>query len=405
MVPSAPPAVPSPSPLLFATLVAAVAVGHMSQQIFAPAVPAIAAEFAVSLGVAQIAFSLSLVAMAVAMLVYGPLSDRYGRRPMLGLGLTLMMAGSVVGALAPSIEFLIAGRVMQAAGGACGLVIARAVVRDIYGPQGAARVLGTLIMFAVTAPMIGVVLGGVLTDTLGWRFVFAVMLALSGLTLLLVMLVLPRMAPAASAAPSIGALARGYGRLMRSPVFLGFALQGGLSPGSFTAIMATGPFLMVTVLDRPATEFGIYFALVTVVYMGGNFLGGRLSSQVGIERMVLLAGLASAIAALAGLAWFEIAGLSVALIFLTSTGTSIGNGLAQPNSQVGAMNVNPELAGTASGGAAFIQTMFSALFVQATASLIDESGAALFLAVAISAVLALGFGAVPYFLKRGATSA
>jgi DHA1 family bicyclomycin/chloramphenicol resistance-like MFS transporter len=393
-------AVAPPSPLLFATLVAAVAVGHMSQQIFAPAVPAIASEFAVSLGVAQIAFSLSLVAMAVAMLVYGPLSDRYGRRPMLGAGLTLMMAGSVIGALAPSIEFLIAGRVIQAAGGACGLVIARAVVRDLYGPQGAARVLGTLIMFAVTAPMIGVVLGGVLTDTLGWRFVFAVMLGLSALTLLLVMLVLPRMAPAASAAPSIGALARGYAQLMRSPVFLGFALQGGLSPGSFTAIMATGPFLIVSVLDRPATEFGVYFALVTVVYMSGNFLGGRLSNHVGIERMVLLAGLLSAAAALAGLAWFALAGLGVAVIFLTSTGTSIGNGLAQPNSQAGAMNVNPQLAGTASGGAAFIQTMLSALFAQVTASLIDDSGAALFIAMAVSAILALGFGAIPYILRR-----
>ena len=160
-----------------------------------------------------------------------------------------------------------------------------------------------------------------------------------------------------AAAPSFGTLARGYGRLIRSPVFLGFALQGGLSPGSFTAIMAAGPYLMVEVLDRPATEFGIYFALVTIVYMSTNYIGGRFSSRFGIERMVLLAGLISAAAALAGLAWFAVFGLGVAVIFLTSSGTSVGNGLAQPNSQVGAMNVIPELAGTASGGAAFTQLL------------------------------------------------
>ena len=397
-----PPQLPLPAlpRLSHVALIAAVAVGHMSQQIFAPAVPAIAREFGVSLGIAQIAFSLSLVFMAVAMLVYGPLSDRYGRRPVLFSGLSLFLVGSAVAAFAPSIELLIAGRVMQATGGASGLVVARAIVRDVYGPKRAAGVLGTLIMFAVVAPMFGVVLGGVLTDTLGWRAVFLVMLGLAAATMILIAVALPRLAPSADAAPSFGTLARGYARLMRSPVFMGFALQGGLSPGSFTAIMATGPYLMVEVLDRPATEFGIYFALVTVVYMSTHFIGGRFSSRVGIERMVVIAGLISTAAALAGLAWFAVFGLGVAVIFLTSSGTSVGNGLAQPNSQVGAMNVIPELAGTASGGAAFTQTLSSAIFAQVTASFIDDSGGALFIAVAVSAVLALAAGSVPYFIRR-----
>jgi len=206
-------------------------------------------------------------------------------------------------------------------------------------------VLGTLITFAVAVLLVDVIIVGVLTDALGWRTVFVVMSALAAATLLLIALALHRFAPAGAAARSFRTLLSGYGVLIRSPVFL--ALQGGLSPGSFTAIMAAGPYLMVEVMGRPATEFSLYFALVTVVYMAMNHVGGRLSPRFGIERLVLVAGLISAAAALAGLAWFAMAGLGVAVIFPISTDITVGNGLAQPNAQADAMKVKPEVAGTA----------------------------------------------------------
>jgi DHA1 family bicyclomycin/chloramphenicol resistance-like MFS transporter len=384
-------------------LVANTAIGPAATQLFVPSVPAIAVEFGVAIGVAQISFSAAMVALAISTLFYGPLSDRYGRLPMLYVGLVFFLIGTTIALFSTDVTMLIVGRIIQAVGGAAGMVITRAIVRDIYGPKGAARVLGTLIVAMVGAPMLSIVLGGLITDILGWRWIFGLSLILGVLVAILAWATMRGAEKTTGRVTGIIDMLRGYGRLFRSPVYVGFALQGGFGGGSFFSFMAVGPFLMVEVLNRPATEFGAYFALVTLVFMGGNFFGGRLSNCVGLERMVVVGGIAAVTCAAIGLGAYVIFGLSVAVMFGTSFFISFGNGLAMPNSQAGALNVLPELAGTASGAAAFIQTIFGAIFAQVVASIIDPNGAALFATMLFAVGMALLFGSIPLMLKNRAT--
>jgi DHA1 family bicyclomycin/chloramphenicol resistance-like MFS transporter len=384
-------------------LVANTAIGPAATQLFVPSVPAIAVEFGVAIGVAQISFSAAMVALAISTLFYGPLSDRYGRLPMLYVGLVFFLIGTTIALFSTDVTMLIVGRIIQAVGGAAGMVITRAIVRDIYGPKGAARVLGTLIVAMVGAPMLSIVLGGLITDILGWRWIFGLSLILGVLVAILAWATMRGAEKTTGRVTGIIDMLRGYGRLFRSPVYVGFALQGGFGGGSFFSFMAVGPFLMVEVLNRPATEFGAYFALVTLVFMGGNFFGGRLSNCVGLERMVVVGGIAAVTCAAIGLGAYAIFGLSVAVMFGTSFFISFGNGLAMPNSQAGALNVLPELAGTASGAAAFIQTIFGAIFAQVVASIIDPNGAALFATMLFAVGMALLFGSIPLMLKNRAT--
>ena len=384
----------------FATLVAVTAAGPVAVQLFIPSVPAIAKDFDVSLGATQIAFSMPLVLMALSMLFFGPLSDRFGRRIVLLCGMAIFLVGSIIAGLANELVILIVGRALQSVGGAGGLVIARAIVRDIYGPEQAARVLGTLITVFIAAPMVAVILGGILTDLFGWRSIFYLTIGLGLTVTLMVYYVLPSVPPKQNQLKGVGSVVRAYATLLRSPVFIGFAFQGAFAPGAFMAFMAVGPYLTVTILDRTATEFGIYFGLVTLLFMGANYVGGRLSHPIGLERMVIIGAIVATVFSIAGLSLYLTTGLTFFVMFATQTMSSIGNGLAMPNSQAGALNVNPELAGTASGGAAFVQTMIGAMFAQTVASATGDTGLPLFIATLFAACGALVFGVIPFLVQR-----
>lgn len=381
-------------------LVSATAMGPMAMQLLVPSIPAIAVHFDVSLGLASLNFSVSAVTIAISTLFYGPLSDRFGRRPVLLVGIAIFVVGTVIAGLAPSLWVLIAGRVIQAVGGAAGMVIARTIVRDIYGPERSASVIGTLTVAMVAAPMIAIILGGVLTDAFGWRaiFVFAFLVSIPATVLTVTALKETRPVVEKSAS-GVREMLRGYGRLFRVPAFNGFVFQGAFATGSFFAFMAVGPHLMVEVLGRSASEFGAYFAIVTLVFMGANFMGGRLSSRFGIERMVLFGAVWSAIFAVLALIWLAAFGLSVFFLFAASGLFSIGNGLAMPNTQAGALNAIPEISGTASGAAAFLQTMMGAVVAQIVGSLVTDSPTPLFVSIVFTSAFALCFATLPTIFR------
>jgi len=155
-------------------------------QILLPALPVIKETFQVSTEVAQLTLSLSMLAIALGTLFYGPLSDKYGRKPVMLLGLFITVVGSIFCFLANTIELLIVGRFIQAFGGAVGLVLARAIVRDVYGAQEAARVIATLVMVMVVIPMLSPALGGEIMHRIGWEYVF-VLIALACILILLLL--------------------------------------------------------------------------------------------------------------------------------------------------------------------------------------------------------------------------
>jgi DHA1 family bicyclomycin/chloramphenicol resistance-like MFS transporter len=358
-----PPRVRAPLATL-ATLVMVCAVAPASTNIVMPALPAIQAEFGVATSTSQLIVSLSILCVAVSTLVYGPLSDRYGRRPVLLVGMALFLLGSVVCAVAPTIGVLIAARVVQAVGGAAGLVLTRAIVRDMFDRESTARVLAYLTMAMVIAPMLSPLAGGVLTDMVSWRAIFAFTTVAGVVVLLAVILRLPETRAAAPDSTGAASMLRGFAALLRSPAFCGYAIQSAVLMSMFYVFTATTPYLMVFVFQRPATEYGLYFMLLSVGYIFGSFMSTRLTPRIGIDRVILIG---SVFCVLGGAGVFSLAIGGVwgpLALFLPLALSTMANGLAQPNLQAGAVSINPALAGSASGFLTFAQMALAGVSTQ-----------------------------------------
>jgi MFS transporter, DHA1 family, multidrug resistance protein len=373
---------------LIVVLVLATALGPFALQVFLPALPAIQAGFGVSAASAQLVFSLSAFSIAISTLFYGPISDRVGRRPALIGGLLVYLAGSILCAAAPSIAVLIVGRIVQAAGGCAGIVLCRAIVRDLYSLDRSAAVLAYITMAMVAAPMIAPALGGLLTDLAGWRSVFLAGAAVGVLILVAVHGGLPETAGGIGRGSARHPL-QGFGKLLRSPVFMGYALQGAFSISVFYAFLAAAPFLMLAVLHRPASEYGLMFILISGAFMIGNFIAGRYSARVGADRMILAGSLGSLAASLVTLG-LVIAGVWTPLAFFLPTSLgAFAQGIALPNTQAAFVSVDPQAAGTASGLGGFLQMGLAALVAQVVGSIQDGTPYPMAIGMTASAAAAL----------------
>jgi DHA1 family bicyclomycin/chloramphenicol resistance-like MFS transporter len=389
------------TPALMALLAGITALAPFSLQIFLPALPAIQASFAVTPGIVQLALSLSILANAVANLAYGPLSDHFGRRPVLLVGLAAFIAGSLACALAPSIELLIVARIVQSVGGAAGMVLARAIVRDLYDRERSASIIAYLTMAMVVAPMLAPTIGAVLLDVASWRAIFFVVTGVG------VVLIWPIVVTLAETRPPqvrrIGGPLSGAGALLRSGTFLAYALQSTFGIAIFFSFIAGAPYFMMDVLGRSATEYGLWFILVSAAFMAGNLVAGRFSARIGLDRMVLTGSLLGV--AGAGLAFtLLLAGYWMPLaLFGPIMAVGLGNGFAVPNAQAGAVSVQPLLAGTASGLAGFSQMFVAALVSQAVGMLQNGTPYPMAAFMAGCAVLSLLGFVLPRRLARQAT--
>jgi DHA1 family bicyclomycin/chloramphenicol resistance-like MFS transporter len=355
----------APPPLwLIAILAAVTATGPFAMQIFLPALPAIQTSFAVSPATAQLTLSVSMVAIAVGTLIYGPLSDRYGRRPILLLGLAVFVAGSLGCALAPDIHVLIAARVLQATGGAAGMVIARAVARDHYGPNRAAGVIARLTMVMVVAPMVAPAIGGVIVDVANWRAIF-VLVCIAGTVVAgaVVILFQESHRPEDRMASAAGML-RGFAQLLASPRFVVLALYPAFSSTIFFSFISGAPYVMVGLLHRPATEYGLYFMLVAGGFMLGNFASVRLSERYAPLTLMTGGMLIALMGVLLTIAFAAAGRLEPLTLFLPMMLAQFGQGVGLPNAQAEVINVFPLRAGTASALTSFSQMMFAAIASQ-----------------------------------------
>ena len=343
------------------------ALGPVAMQILLPAIPIIKDSFTVSTAVAQLTLSLSMAAIAVATLAYGPLSDRYGRKPVLVAGMIITIIGSILCVLAPSIELLIAGRIVQAAGGAVGMVVARAIVRDVYDAREAASVIATLVMVMVVMPMLSPAVGGELMVRLDWHSVFVLVAIISALLLGLLVYALPETLREPVIFTGVGDMLRSYQALMRVRVFQGYSLSVAFVSVVFFSFIAAAPEIMVSVFERPATEYGYYFIIIPLGFMIGNYVTRYYGRKFGIQRMIdygsqiSLAGIGLAII-------LQLLGLHhPAALCLPIAVAIFGNGITLPNAQAGAINAAPHMAGSASGLTGFMQMAFSAVAAQAVA--------------------------------------
>ncbi|MBT8146071.1 MAG: multidrug effflux MFS transporter [Gammaproteobacteria bacterium] len=352
---------------MIALLSGASALGPASMQILLPALPIIREDFFVSTGVAQLTLSLSMLSIAIATLVYGPVSDRCGRKPTLIGGTTITLLGSLFCLIAPTVELLILGRIVQAFGGAVGLVVARAIVRDVYGPQESARIISTLVMVMVVIPMMSPALGGELMVLFGWRSVFVVIAVFSTLMLIIMYLRLPETLTEPAPFEGISGMIGTFKMLLSSAVFRGYALSVAFVSVVFFSFISAAPEIMVSVLNRPATEYGYYFVMVPAGFMAGNYLSRRYGGHIGIYRMIDIGSKISLFAISLTLA-IQVMGFHHPLaLFLPIALAIFGNGLTLPNAQAAAINEFPKFAGSASGLTGFLQMGLSSIAAQLVA--------------------------------------
>jgi DHA1 family bicyclomycin/chloramphenicol resistance-like MFS transporter len=355
---SVPPVSRQPSVFI---LVAMSALGPLALNIFMPSMPGLARELAIDYGTVQLTLTFFLVGLGIAQLIYGPISDRWGRRPVLLWGLGIYCVGSIACALAPSIFWLMLGRGLQAIGGCAGLVLGRAIIRDLYERDRSAAMIGYVTMAMSLAPMLAPALGGFLDTLFGWRSSFA-FCSLAGLAVFIwVIFTLPETLAQRGLGEGTAALIRGYGALLRSPAFCGYVAQTAFTSGVFFAFISGAPFVVVTVMGEPASAYGLWFIVVSVGYLTGNFFTGRYAVRLGVDRMLVFGALVQLFgtAALALTSWLGTLGLPG--IFLPMAVVALSNGLVLPNGIAGAISVNPRAAGTAAGLSGALQMLTGAI--------------------------------------------
>jgi DHA1 family bicyclomycin/chloramphenicol resistance-like MFS transporter len=335
----------TPPKILTLTLMAGVAA--LTMNIFLPSLPSMAAWFGVPYAFMQLSVALYLGLSAVLQIFIGPLSDRYGRRPVLLTCFVIFLAATIGTLIAPDAITFLVFRMMQAVV-VSGMVLARAIVRDVVDDPGqAASMIGYVTMGMTLVPMIGPVIGGYLDQYIGWQANFGLLLGMGVIVLVLIWADLGETAP-----PSKGGIfeqMKKYPLLLTSRIFWGYCLCAAFASGCFFAYLGGAPFVGNQVFGLKSSEIGKLFALTAVGYATGNFIAGRFSARVGLNRMVLFGTLATT-GGLAVLMVLTLAGLSGPVVFFGLTiAMGIGNGMSLPNTNAGILAARPELAGTASG--------------------------------------------------------
>ncbi len=376
------------SPVFLLTLVIVTSLGPLAMSSFVPAIPAIQSDFGVSGTIAQLTLSVSIITMAVASLAYGSLADRFGRRPVLLTGIGLGFAGSVLCALGPTIELVIAGRAIQAAGASTGFVLARVIVRDVYGDARSAKVLAYVTAAMTVAPMIGPILGGYLIDGVGWRAVFVVVAAVAAALFAVVAVRLPETRPA-DVGRSDGSVGQSYLALLGNVGYLKFMAYGTMAQAAFFGFVAGAPYVMSEILGYPATVYGLYFAMVPFGYFAGSLLAAKFDERFTHERLTVASAVAGLAACALGLVWT--AGVSVAPIalFLPAALLAVASGTALPGAQAGMLAAAGRLSGSASGLFSFIQLIISAITAQIVGALQTAGATGVFSVMVGASVLAL----------------
>ncbi|MDX2483142.1 MAG: multidrug effflux MFS transporter [Pseudodonghicola sp.] len=353
------------------TLILLSGLSALGMNIFLPSLPNMTEYFQTDYRLMQLSVALYLGVNAVVQLVVGPIADNMGRRPVILWGLVLFLIATLGCLLSPNVELFLLFRMCQAVV-VVGMVLGRAAVRDIYPPETSASMIGYVTMGMAIVPMLGPVAGGFLDELFGWTANFWLLALLGAMTLALAYFDFGETAQ--KSGKTLIAQFREYPELLRSPRFWGYSLTAAFSSGCFFAYLGGAPFVGTEVYHLDPGMLGIYFGAPALGYLIGNFLSGRFSTRVGINRMVLWG------------SWICVGGMAVSLLVTVSgigsaetffgfmTFIGLGNGMTLPNATAGALSVRPHLAATASGlsgatmlgGGAGLSALAGALLTQQT---------------------------------------
>jgi DHA1 family bicyclomycin/chloramphenicol resistance-like MFS transporter len=346
---------------LTALLAALTAIGPLSTDMYLPSLPDIAFRLNASTAQVQLTISAFLIGFAVGQIFHGPLSDRYGRKPVLLAAMGLYCVGTLVCALSTSIEMLLAGRVLQALGGSGSIVLARAIVRDLYSGNRAGRELSLIASVMALAPVFAPIAGGALQAGFGWRSIFFTSVAVGLAVAAIVALLLPETLKSRTTEPvSFGAMLTSFGVVGRHPVYLTYLALGTTCYAGLFAWISGASFVLQNLYGLTPFNFGVVFALGAVGYMAGSAIAARLVVRIGLDGIIGVG---------AGLLTFGGLGMAASVAFGLTSALSLvlpvavylaGLGMVLAQSIAGALTPFPDRAGAASSLFGFVQQVMAA---------------------------------------------
>ena len=334
----------------------------LAVDMYLPGLPALERALGTDAGKVQLTLSLFFLGLAIGQLFYGPLSDRFGRRGPLLAGNLLYVAASIACALSPDIDTLIVARFLQAFGSCAGLVIARAMVRDLFEPREGARVMSLLMLVMGVAPILAPLLGGYVLVWFGWPAIFWFLAAFGLATMVVAQLGLPETNRAQPAARlTIGSALRSYGQLLLQRRFMGYTLASSLGMGGMFAYIAGSPFIFIDLFRVPAEQYGWIFGINAVGIIGMSQVNRALLRRFTLDEVLIVAVCVMAVAGLALLAaaMFSLGGLFGLWLPLFLYIASLGAVL--PNAAASAMAGEAHRAGTAAALMGMLQFVFGAI--------------------------------------------
>lgn len=363
-------------PLLFAMMFA----GQLATTIFLPGLPAIATDLTTTLSAAQMLLPAYLGAFAIAQLVVGPLSDAFGRRPVIVGGLTLFSLASLAAALAPDIGLLLIARAIQACGACATMVVARAIIRDTAEGAAAARAMTALAIAMAVGPSAAPLIGGQIVTWFDWRATFLFTSLIGAVTVFAVLRYLEEtLLPGQRRAPRSGEQILTYVRLIGNPVFVSYSLIVSFASGAMQAFLTASPIVLIVLMDMPPAIYGLCVMIMPLIYMLGSFLAGRLTLWVPVDSIVLGGSLLSASGGLLQLTFgfgfgVGIDGVTPLHVLGAFAVSNFGTGLVLACCYAQALNtVSPSYAGAASALSGFIHMGWSFVLTFTVASIAHNS--------------------------------
>ena len=379
-----------PSTATVVALASVTALGPLATDMYLPAMPAMAEALNTGPDRIQLTLSLYMAGFALAQLVCGPISDRFGRRPVMIAGLSLFLAASLLCAWAPSVEWLLVGRFLQAFGGAAGPVLARASVRDIHGPIEAGRILSYMASTMALAPALAPVVGAGLLLFFGWESVFVVLALYAAVMLAVLIFMLPEpLAKERRQSIHPKTVLANFRILLTQRAFIGYTLVNAAAFSGLFAYLSGSSFVLIEYLGVAPTLYGVLFTLIVAGFFFGTLVSGRYSHRLGRDRLVTLGSVICATGGvvMAGLATVGVhhpwAVVGPHMVFM------LGVGILMPQTMAGALAPNPQCAGAASSLFGFLQMTIAAVVGGLVGQFHDGSSRTMALTIGLMGLLAL----------------
>ncbi len=371
------------------------AVSPFAIDMYLPAMPAIEGDLGTSVSGTQMSVTAYFLSFGLAQLFYGPVADRFGRKPPIYIGLVIFLIGTIACALAPDIRWLVGARFVQGLGGAALMVVPRAIIRDMHSGPEATKMMAMIMLVISVSPMLAPLVGSGVIAIGGWRAVFWV-IGLAGLaSLALLTFAQPETLRPENRAPiEPRALMRNAATLFRDPAFMGLTFVGGLGISSFFVFLTSAPFVYTGQFGLTPTQFSLAFAANAIGFFSASQMAGPLGGRFGMNPLVFWG--TAGFAAMAGLlALLVMAGgaslfLVVGMLFLANAFL----GLVIPSVMVMALDPHPEIAGLASSLGGTLQMVAGAVAVSLASPFFDGTATPMVVAIAICGLSALGIAAM-----------